>query len=95
MGSYAIGLVAGLVGDKVSLGFVEETERQVSAHLAGHLGKLPEQDSKKPRDCPADENRRRTASCKCPSSRCLYIACAVKWLMRAQANVMTTVAYWV
>lgn len=43
-GSFAIGAAAALVGDKVSLGFVVETERQVEAHLGEHLEKLPEAD---------------------------------------------------
>lgn len=44
-GSFAIGAVAALVSDKVSLGFVVETERQVEAHLGEHLEKLPESDA--------------------------------------------------
>ena len=44
-GSFAIGAAAALVGDKVSLGFVVETERQVEAHLGEHLEKLPEADA--------------------------------------------------
>ncbi len=43
-GSFAIGAAAGLVGDRASLGFVEETERQVVEHLDEHLAKLPRQD---------------------------------------------------
>lgn len=43
-GSFLIGLTAGLAGDRWSLGFVEETENQVSAHLDDHLGRLPETD---------------------------------------------------
>lgn len=43
--SVAIGVLAGLRGDAVSLGFVAETERQVSAHLGEHLHKLPAHDS--------------------------------------------------
>lgn len=43
-GSFALGALAGLAGDKWSLGFLAETERQVEGHLASHLGKLPEQD---------------------------------------------------
>lgn len=43
-GSAAIGALAGLRGDAVSLGFVAETERQVSAHLGEHLQQLPEAD---------------------------------------------------
>lgn len=45
-GSYAIGLGAALVGDPISLGFVVETERQVEAHLAQHLDRLPPQDQR-------------------------------------------------
>ena len=43
-GSFAIGLVAGLAGDKWSLGFVAETEKQVENHLESHLEKLPQED---------------------------------------------------
>jgi ubiquinone biosynthesis monooxygenase Coq7 len=45
-GSYAIGAAAAMAGDPISLGFVVETERQVEAHLAEHLEKLPTQDGR-------------------------------------------------
>ena len=45
-GSYAIGALAALAGDGISLGFVVETEKQVEAHLAEHLDKLPAQDGR-------------------------------------------------
>ena len=45
-GSFAIGLVAGLAGDKWSLGFVAETEKQVENHLESHLEKLPKDDQR-------------------------------------------------
>jgi len=45
-GSYAIGALAALAGDPVSLGFVVETERQVEAHLEEHLDRLPPQDER-------------------------------------------------
>ncbi|HEX7917407.1 2-polyprenyl-3-methyl-6-methoxy-1,4-benzoquinone monooxygenase [Rudaea sp.] len=44
-GSFALGAVAALVSDKVSLGFVVETERQVEAHLGEHLEQLPAGDA--------------------------------------------------
>ena len=44
--SFALGAIAGIAGDKWSLGFLAETERQVESHLAGHLGRLPEEDAK-------------------------------------------------
>ena len=45
-GSFAIGAVSGLLGDKWNLGFLAETEKQVEGHLEGHLGRLPEADLK-------------------------------------------------
>jgi ubiquinone biosynthesis monooxygenase Coq7 len=45
-GSLTLGLVAGLISDKASLGFVSETERQVERHLDGHLQALPEADTR-------------------------------------------------
>ncbi len=45
-GSWLIGACAGLIGDKWSLGFVAETERQVTDHLARHLKRLPASDEK-------------------------------------------------
>ncbi|HTT41090.1 MAG TPA: 2-polyprenyl-3-methyl-6-methoxy-1,4-benzoquinone monooxygenase [Burkholderiales bacterium] len=43
-GSFTIGAVSGLLGDRWNLGFLAETERQVEAHLDSHLGRLPPQD---------------------------------------------------
>lgn len=46
VGSFAIGVVAGLAGDRWSLGFVDETERQVAEHLSDHLAQIPETDQR-------------------------------------------------
>jgi ubiquinone biosynthesis monooxygenase Coq7 len=46
VGAYSIGAVAGLFGDRVSLGFVAETEKQVVEHLHDHLTRLPEGDAR-------------------------------------------------
>jgi ubiquinone biosynthesis monooxygenase Coq7 len=46
LGSSAIGVLAGLAGDRRSLGFVAETERQVEAHIEDHLGRLPPGDAR-------------------------------------------------
>jgi ubiquinone biosynthesis monooxygenase Coq7 len=45
-GSFAIGTASGLFGDKWSLGFIAETERQVCEHLSSHLQRLPEEDAR-------------------------------------------------
>lgn len=44
--SLGLGLLAGILGDKWNLGFLAETERQVEAHLDGHLSRLPEEDAR-------------------------------------------------
>ncbi|MBU6459261.1 MAG: 2-polyprenyl-3-methyl-6-methoxy-1,4-benzoquinone monooxygenase [Proteobacteria bacterium] len=46
VGSFTIGACAGLFGDRISMGFLAETERQVGEHLAGHLEKLPVDDAR-------------------------------------------------
>lgn len=46
LGSFVIGLAAGLISDKVSLGFIAETENQVTEHLEKHLKLLPKEDDK-------------------------------------------------
>ena len=43
-GSFAVGLLAGLFGTQTSLGFLQETERQVESHLSDHLERLPVED---------------------------------------------------
>lgn len=45
-GAFTMGLIAGALGDKWNLGFLAETERQVEAHLDGHLQQLPETDAR-------------------------------------------------
>lgn len=45
-GSFCIGMAAGMIGDKWSLGFLAETERQVIDHLSGHMQQLQQEDSR-------------------------------------------------
>jgi len=45
-GSFMLGLIAGSLGDRISLGFIAETERQVEAHLQDHLERLPQDDAR-------------------------------------------------
>lgn len=45
-GAFSIGAAAGMIGDRLSLGFVVETERQVESHLGEHLTRLPEADER-------------------------------------------------
>ncbi len=92
-GSFAIGLVAGRLGDAASLGFVVETERQVEAHLAGHLKRLPSADLASRaivEQMKADEARHADEAVAAGAAP---MPEPVKWLMRGAATVMTTVAH--
>jgi len=94
-GSFAIGALAGLAGDRWSLGFVEETERQVSEHLRGHLDKLPEEDAKSRtivEAMRADEERHGQEAVAAGAQP---LPKPVQELMRAVARVMTRSAYWI
>jgi len=92
-GAFGLGLVAGRLGDRLSLGFVAETERQVEAHLDGHLDRLP----------PADRSSRAiVAQMKLDEARHAAHAWSAgaaelpppaKGLMRLASRVMTTVAH--
>ena len=94
-GSFALGAAAGLLGDKESLGFVGETERQVVEHLDKHLQRLPETDTrsrailKQMRD---DEARHRAAAERAGGVPMPAPVRAAMWFM---SKVMTTTAYWV
>lgn len=93
MGSFLIGAVAGAAGDKWSLGFVAETERQVVAHLDGHLERLP------PKDVPSKailEQMRRDEeqhSTRAISAGAAELPAPIKGLMRLASRVMTRTAY--
>jgi ubiquinone biosynthesis monooxygenase Coq7 len=91
--SFAIGACAGLAGDRVSLGFVVETERQVEEHLTGHLDRLPAQDTRSRVVVDAmreDEIRHGMAA---RDAGALDLPASVRLLMRASARLMTVSAY--
>ncbi len=92
-GAFALGLVAARLGDKVSLGFVEETEAQVQAHLEGHLQQLPAADhaSRAIVAQMRDDEARHGKEAK--QLGAVDLPYPVKDLMRRAAKVMTTVAY--
>jgi ubiquinone biosynthesis monooxygenase Coq7 len=92
-GAFAIGYAAGKLGDPVSLGFVVETERQVEAHLDGHLERLPAQDAASRaivEQMKADEIAHADMALRAGA---VELPTPVKGLMRAAARVMTTVAH--
>ena len=92
-GAFAIGVLAGRLGDRVSLGFVVETERQVEQHLAGHLDELPAADSRSRaivEQMKEDESRHADAAELAGASE---LPAPVRWAMRGAAKVMTVTAY--
>ncbi|MFT7775147.1 2-polyprenyl-3-methyl-6-methoxy-1,4-benzoquinone monooxygenase [Roseateles sp.] len=93
VGAFACGSLAGMAGDKWSLGFVVETERQVEAHLASHLRRLPEADTAS--RAIVDQMRREEAEHAeaAISAGARSLPPPIPDLMRAAAKVMTTVAH--
>jgi 3-demethoxyubiquinol 3-hydroxylase len=93
-GGFAIGALAAAVGDKLSLGFVRETERQVEGHLDSHLAALPAQDRRTQRiieQMKTDETGHADAAERAGAAR---LPDPVRALMRATSRVMTGTAYW-
>lgn len=92
-GAFACGSLAGLAGDKWSLGFVVETERQVEAHLASHLQRLPEGDA--PSRAIVNQMRHEEAehADAALAAGAALLPTPIPALMRAAAKVMTTVAH--
>jgi 3-demethoxyubiquinol 3-hydroxylase len=94
-GAFAIGLAAGRAGDRWSLGFVVETERQVEEHLAGHLDRLPGGDAaSRAIVAQMKEDEARHAR-HAESAGAAPLPLPVRWAMRAAAKVMTTTAHYV
>jgi len=94
-GSFAMGALAGALGDRVNLGFLAETERQVYDHLEDHLGRLPAQDARSAailKQMQLDEDRHRQAALKGGGAE---LPGPVQEGMRLASKVMTRTAYWV
>lgn len=94
-GSLAIGVAAGLIGDKWNLGFLEETEKQVCRHLDEHLDQLPQQDEKSR----AILAQMRVDEAEHADTAHQHGAAAlplpVRLAMTLSSKVMTRTAYWV
>ncbi|HEV8501077.1 MAG TPA: 2-polyprenyl-3-methyl-6-methoxy-1,4-benzoquinone monooxygenase [Casimicrobiaceae bacterium] len=92
-GSFAIGVAAGLAGDRRNLGFVVETERQVEEHLAGHLDTLPMADAKSRAIVETMRSDEARHGAMAMEAGALPLAWPVRRLMRSCADVMRAVAY--
>jgi ubiquinone biosynthesis monooxygenase Coq7 len=93
LSSYALGFAAGLAGDRVSLGFMAETERQVEAHLAGHLDSLPASDRRSRQIVEVMQAEEVGHAREALARGGQLPPWPVRTLMRAMARVMTTTAY--
>jgi ubiquinone biosynthesis monooxygenase Coq7 len=94
-GSYGIGLLVARAGDAYSLGFVVETERQVEAHLASHLQKLPAQDGKSRAIVEQMRTDEVAHGAAAQALGAAELPLPVRTLMRAMAKVMTSTAYYI
>lgn len=94
-GSVAIGALAGIAGDKWSLGFVAETEHQVVKHLDEHLERLPETDTRSRailEQMKEDEGRHATVALEAGGTD---LPSPVKKLMGLTSKIMTRTAFWI
>ncbi len=92
-GAFGMGLLAGRLGDKISLGFVVETERQVEAHLAEHMERLPQGDHESRAIVAQMKDDEARHALEATASGAVELPAPVKALMGAAAKVMTTVAH--
>jgi len=93
-GSFLIGALAGLAGDRTSLGFVAETERQVVEHLESHLHRLPSDDARTRAiitQMSADEERHGDTALRAGG---VPLPGVVRAMMKYSARIMTRTAYW-
>ncbi|MEN5180395.1 2-polyprenyl-3-methyl-6-methoxy-1,4-benzoquinone monooxygenase [Comamonas testosteroni] len=94
-GAFLIGTVAAKVSDRASLGFVEETENQVSAHLQSHIDRLPPQDAASlavVAQMKDDEERHAAAAV---NAGAVPVPPPARALMQVAAKVMTTTAHYI
>lgn len=95
MGSFALGALAGAMGDKWNLGFLAETERQVVRHLDEHLEQLPQADRRSRvilEQMKIDEAQHATTAIEHGANE---LPGPVKKLMQAMSKVMTNSAYYI
>ena len=94
-GSFAIGALAAAFGDRASLGFVVETERQVEGHLDEHLSRLPARDERSRRIVAAMRADEIAHGAAAAAAGAAELPSPARALMRHTARVMTRTAYWI
>lgn len=94
-GAFGLGLVAGRLGDRISLGFVVETEKQVEAHLESHLDRLPAEDHASRAIVVQMKEDEAAHAAQALQAGGIELPAPAKTLMRAAAKVMTTTAHYI
>jgi 3-demethoxyubiquinol 3-hydroxylase len=94
-GSFAIGALAAAAGDRTSLGFVVETERQVEGHINEHLTRLPADDARSRAILNVMRTDEIEHGATAKAAGASELPGPVRALMRRVAKVMTTAAYWI
>lgn len=95
VGSLAIGMLSGVLGDAYSLGFVAETEKQVEKHLEKHLSQLPSEDKKSfaiLKQMQQDEMHHAKVATE---NGARELSDPIKGAMKLMSKIMTTIAYYV
>lgn len=93
--SLGLGLAVGRLGDRWNLGFLAETERQVEAHLADHLGRLPEQDARSRAVVAQMKSDEAGHAATADALGAARLPPAAKLAMKLASRVMTRTAYWI
>lgn len=94
-GSFALGALAGALGDKWNLGFLAETEHQVGKHIENHLHSLPPQDAKSRavlEQMKIDEAKHEHTAINHGGAR---LPLPVRLAMKLTSKIMTRTAYWI
>jgi ubiquinone biosynthesis monooxygenase Coq7 len=94
-GSFYIGLLAGLIGDKWSLGFIAETEKQVVLHLKKHLYLLPKEDQRSfhiLKKMEEDETRHRDEAIALGAKPLPFL---IQKIMQFTSKIMVKISYWI
>ena len=92
-GSFLIGYAAGRLGDRVNLGFLAETERQVEAHLEGHLRRLPKEDERTTTVVTTMAREEAGHAAMARRLGAIELPAPVKLGMKLASRVMTKLAY--
>lgn len=93
--SFLIGAIAGVAGDRWSLGFVDETEIQVTAHLENHLAHLSEKDRRSRAIIKQMRDEEIAHSAAAVAAGAVQLPLVIKKLMQLNAKVMATLTYYI